>query len=68
MKNVLTPSAKKVLLQLGLAVGMAATDTSIQKKTSGSEMKALIISNEEMEYIMKIAKSLEKRRFTNKKN
>ena len=38
---------------------MSATDAAIQKPFYGSETTALIISNEEMEDIMKIAKSLE---------
>ena len=39
---------------------MSATDSAIQKKKiHGSGIAALIISNEEMEDIMKIIKSLE---------
>ena len=37
---------------------MSATDAAIQKKIYGSGTTALIISNEEMEDIMKIVKSL----------
>ena len=37
---------------------MSVADSAIQKKTDGSETKALIISNEEMEDVMKIVKSL----------
>ena len=40
--------------------GMPATDAAIQKKIYGSSTKALIISNEEMEDIIKIVKSLQK--------
>ena len=40
--------------------GMSATDAAIQKKIYGSSTKALIISNEEMEDIIKIVKSLQK--------
>ena len=36
-----------------------ATDAAIQKKMFGSGTMALIISNEEIEYIMKIVTSLE---------
>ena len=59
MKSVLTPLAKSVLLPLGLSAGMSAVDTAIQKKIYGSGTTALIISNEEMEDIMKIVKSPE---------
>ena len=37
---------------------MSATDAAIQKKIFRSGTTALIISNEEMEYIMKIVESL----------
>ena len=59
MKSVLTPLAKSILLPLGLSAGMSAADAAIQKKIYGSGTTALIISNEEMEDIMKIVKSLE---------
>ena len=59
MKSVLTPFAKSVLLPIGLSVGMSAADVLIQKKIYGSETTALINSNEEMEEIMKVVKSLE---------
>ena len=55
MKNVVKPLAKSALTQLGLA----AIDAAIQKKTFGSDMTTLLISNEEMNDIMKILKSLE---------
>ena len=60
MASVLTPLAKSVLLPLGLSAGMSAADPAILKKIYGSGTRALIISNEEMEDIMKIVKSLEK--------
>ena len=59
MKSVLTPLAKSIFLLLGLSAGMAAADAAIQKKIYRSGTTALIISNEEMEDIMKIFKSLE---------
>ena len=59
MKSVLTLLAKIVLLQLGLSAGMSAADVATQKKTYGSGTTVLIISNEEMEDIMKIVKQLE---------
>ena len=57
MKNVLTFLAKKVLVPLGLTAAIAAADTGVPKKESGFGTIALIISNEEMEDIMKIFKS-----------
>ena len=59
MKSVLIPLAKSVVLSLGLSVGMLAADAAIQKKIYGSGKTALIISNEEMEDIMRIVKSIE---------
>ena len=59
MKSELTPLAKRVLLLLGLSAGMSAADEAIQKKIYWSETTALIISNEEMEDMMKIVKSIE---------
>ena len=47
------------MLPLGLSAGMSAADAAIQKKIYDSETAALIISNEEMEDIMKIVKLLE---------
>ena len=59
MKSVLTPLAKSVLVLLGLSAGISAAATAIQEKIYGSVSTALIFSNEEMEDIMKIIKSLE---------
>ena len=67
MKRVHMPLAKSVLMSLGLTAAMSATDTFIQKKIYGSDClldlalhtTALIISNEEIQDIMKIVKSLE---------
>ena len=62
MKNVLQPLAKSVLIPLGLtaaAAAAAAEDAGIHKKILGSGTTALIISNEEIDSIMKIVKSLE---------
>ena len=56
--NVLKPSAKSVLVQLGLTAA-SATDAAIHKKMFGSSTTTLIISNEEMNDIMKNIKSLE---------
>ena len=57
--NVLKPLAKSVLIPLGLTAAAAATDAAIHKKMIGSGFTTLIISNEEMNDIMKIVKSLE---------
>ena len=58
-KNVIKPLAKSVLIPLGLTAAAAtAADAGIHKKILGSGTKTLIISNEEMEDIMKIVKSL----------
>ena len=56
MKNVLKPLVKSILISLGLTA--AATDAAICKKTFGLGMTTLIISNEEMNDIMKTIKSL----------
>ena len=54
-KNVLKPLAKSVLL----TAAASATDAAIQKKIFESGTTALIISNEELNNIMKIVKSFE---------
>ena len=56
MKNVLRPAAKSVLIPAGLTA-VSATDLAIQKNNFVSGMTALIISNEEINNIMKIIKS-----------
>ena len=55
--NVLKSLAKSVLTLLELTAG--ATGVAIHNKIFGSGMTVLIISNEEMNHIMKIVKSLE---------
>ena len=57
--NVLKPLAKSVLIPLGLTAAASATDAAIHKKMFGSGNTTLIISNEEMNDIMKIVKTLE---------
>ena len=59
MESALLRLAKSILLPLGLSAGMSAADAAIQKIIYGSGTTALIISNEEMEDIMEIVKSLE---------
>ena len=58
MKNLLKPLAKSVLISLGLTAVASAIDADIQKKIFGCGMATLIISNAEMNDIMKIAKYL----------
>ena len=56
--NVLKPLAKSVLIPLGLTAAASAIDVAIHKKMSGSGNTTLIISNEEMNDIIKIVTSL----------
>ena len=60
MKSVIKPLAKSVLIPLGLTAA-AAADAGIQKKIlgSGHNNMTLIISNDEMDDILKVVKSLE---------
>ena len=51
--------AKNVLAPLGLTAAMSAIDGSIKKKMLGSGTTTLIISNDEMNDIIEIVKSLE---------
>ena len=57
MKKKLTPLAECFLISLRLSAGISATDAAIQRKMYGSGTTGLIVSNEEMEYMMKIVKS-----------
>ena len=60
MKNVITPSAKSVLIALELTAAASAADAGIYKKILGSGDNAtLIISNNEIEDLIKIVKALE---------
>ena len=69
IKNVIKPLAKSVLIPLGLTAAASAADAGIHKKvlgsghnrpsSSASHNTTLIISNDEMEDIIKIVKSLE---------
>ena len=60
MKYVLKPLAKSLLILLGLTAVALAIDAVIHKKMFESSMTTLIISNEEMNDIMKIVTFLEK--------
>ena len=59
VKHVVTTLAEGVKLTFKLTAGISATNAAIQKKILESGTIALIISNEEMEDIMKIVESLE---------
>ena len=60
IKNVIKPLAKSVLIPLGLTAAASAADAGIHKKIVGSgNTTTLIISNNEMEDIIKIVKYLE---------
>ena len=59
LMKVAIPLAKNVLAPLGLSAAMSAIDGSITKKMLGSGTTTLIISNDEMDDILKIVKSLE---------
>ena len=59
LMKVAIPLAKNVLAPLGITAAASAIDAGIQKKIHGSGTTTLIISNEEMNGIMKIAQALE---------
>ena len=60
IKNIIKPLAKSVLFSLGLTSAASAGDAGIHKKKLGSgNMTTLIISNDEINDIIKIIKSLE---------
>ena len=59
IKNVITPLAKNVLIPLGLTAAASAADAGIHKKILGSGNTTLIISNKDMDDLIKIVKSLE---------
>ena len=59
LMKVAVTLANNVLAPLGISAAMSAIDGSIKKKMLGSGMAILIISNDEMDDILKIVKSLE---------
>ena len=59
LMKVAVPLAKNVLAPLGISAAMSAIDGSIKKKMLGSGTTTLIISNDEMNDILKIVKFLE---------
>ena len=58
LMKVAIPLAKNVLAPLGITAAASATDAGIKKKQHGSGTTTLIISNEEMNDIMKIVQAL----------
>ena len=61
IKSILKPLAKSVLIPLGLTAAVSAADAGIHKKIlgSGQNNTTLIISNDEMDDILKIVTSYE---------
>ena len=59
LMKVAMPLAKSVLAPLGIYAAMSAIDGSIKKKHAWFRNKTLIISNDEVDDILKIVKSLE---------
>ena len=53
------PLAESVLILLGITAVASAADAAIHEKMFGSDRTTLIISNEEMNDMMKVVKSLE---------
>ena len=56
--KIAIPLAKNILAPLEITAAASAIDAGIQKKMHGSEIITLIISNEEINEIMKIAQVL----------
>ena len=59
LMKVAIPLAKNVLAPLGITAAASAIDAGIQKKTHGSGTTTLIISNKEMNDVMRIVQTLE---------
>ena len=59
LMKVTIPLAKNVLAPLAITAAASAINAGIQKKIHGSGTTTLIISNEEMNDIMKIVQALE---------
>ena len=57
LMKVAMPLVKNVLAPLGISAAISAIDGSIKKKMLGSGMTTLIISNDEMDEILKIVNS-----------
>ena len=63
LMKVAIPLAKNVFAPLGITAAVSAIDAGIQKKIHGSRTTTLIISNEEMNDIMKIVQAFEERSY-----
>ena len=59
LMKVAIPLAKNVLAPLGITAAASAINAGIQKKLHSSGTATLIISNEEMNDVMKIVQALE---------
>ena len=59
MNNVIKPLVKSVLILLGLTAAASTADAGIHKIILGSGTATLITSNDEIEDIIKVVKSLE---------
>ena len=59
IKNVIKPLAKSVLIPLGLTASASAADAGMHKKILGSGNTTLIISNEEMNDVIKLVQAFE---------
>ena len=59
MRNVIKPLTKSVLISLGVTTAASASDAGMHKIILGSGTATLMISNDEMEDIIKIVKRLE---------
>ena len=57
--KVAVPLAKTFLLPLGITAAASATDAGIQKKIHDSGTRTLIVSNKEMNDIMKFVQALQ---------
>ena len=58
-KNLITPLAKSVLIPLGLTAAASTADAGTHKKILGPGNTTLIISNKDMDDLIRIVKSLE---------
>ena len=59
IKNVIKSLVKSVLIPLGLTAATSAADAGIHKKILGSGNTTFVISNEEMNDVIKIVEALE---------
>ena len=59
IKNVIKPLAKSFLIPLVLTAAASAADTGIHKKLLSGYNTTLVISNDQLEDILKLVKSLE---------